>query len=208
MTRPIESAAMIMALALSACAGEEASEEMTDLEAAETSEEMIDLEAAETSEPMTAISRAASTVQSELLADLSQLHEKYVDLAEAIPESDYGWRPADGVRSVSEVFMHVAAANVGIAMRALEAEAPEGADWYTTEAESITDKATVVGAVGMSFDYLGERIGEISEAQMMGTVDVFGLSTVRAAMTFTLAHAHEHLGQSIAYARVNGVTPP
>ncbi len=198
MTRSLLSTAMIVALALPACAGEEAGQEMTDLEAAQTSEAMTEISEA----------AAASTVQSELLADLSQLREKYVDLAQAVPESDYGWRPADGVRSVSEVFMHVAAANVGIAMRALEAEAPEGADWYTMDAESITDKATVVGAVGMSFDYLAERIGEISEERMTGAVDVFGLSTVRAAMTFTLAHAHEHLGQSIAYARVNGVTPP
>lgn len=200
MTRRFLTAAMALTLAIPACAvdeAEQAGEEMTELEEAET-------------RPMTEVAgaAAASTVQSELVADLGQLRKKYVDLAEATPESDYGWRPADGVRSVSEVYMHVAAANVGIAMRALQLEAPDGADWYTQEAESITDKATVVGAVGMSFDFLASAIDGTSNDQLMEGTDLFGLSTVRAVLTFTLAHGHEHLGQSIAYARMNGVTPP
>lgn len=200
MTRRFLTAAMALALATPACAvdeAEQAGEEMTELEEAET-------------RPMTEVAgaAAASTVQSELLADLGQLREKYVGLAEAMPESDYGWRPAEGVRSVSEVFMHVAAANVGIVMSALELEAPEGADWYTQEAESITDKATVVGAVGISFDFLASAIDGTSDDQLMEDTDLFGLSTLRAVLTFTLAHGHEHLGQSIAYARVNGVAPP
>lgn len=201
MTKPLLTGAMILALAIPACTMEESGE---------ASGEMTELEEAQASEPMTEMTGAAtaSTVQSELLADLSQLREKYVGLAEAMPESDYGWRPADGVRSVSEVYMHVAAANVGIVMAALEAEAPQGAGWYTMDAETITDKGTVVGALGMSFDYLAEAIEGTSRDQLRGAVDLFGLSTVRAVLTFTLAHGHEHLGQSIAYARSAGVTPP
>ena len=200
MKRQLLTAAMALALATPACAVDEAEQ---------TGAEMTELEEAET-QPMTEVTGAAtaSTVQSELLADLGQLREKYVGLAEAMPESDYGWRPADEVRSVSEVYMHVAAANVGIVMRALELEAPEGADWYTEDAESITDKATVVGAVGMSFDFLAGAIEGTSADQLMGGADLFGLSTLRAVLTFTLAHGHEHLGQSIAYARMNGVAPP
>ena len=152
---------------------------------------------------------AQSTVQSELLGDLGSLHEKYVGLAEAMPESAYGWRPGEGVRSVSEVYMHVASANIGLVARVMGTDPPAGVEgWYGQDAESITDKATVVGALAASFDYMAEAIGATGDDGWGEGVDLFGATSVRGAMTFTLAHCHEHLGQSIAYARVNGVVPP
>ena len=152
----------------------------------------------------------SSTVQSELLNDLATLREKYVGLADATPESDYGWRPAEGVRSVSEVYMHVVAANFGLVSTVMGTEPPEGTDaaWYGQDAESITDKATVVEALGASFDYMAAAIESTGDDAWDNAVDLFGPNSVRGAMTFTLAHCHEHLGQSIAYARSNGVVPP
>ena len=215
MTREFATVALIFALALPACASEETNEaeggeEMTQLNEAEQSEQMTELSEAERSEEMTEMAAAASTVQSELLADLSQLRDKYTGLAEAMPESDYGWRPADGVRSVSEVYMHVAAANVGIVMRAMGTELPEGDAyaWYDEDAESLAGKAAVVAALGASFDYLAAAIEGTSDDNLVEAMDLFGLSSLRAVLTFTLAHCHEHLGQSIAYARSNGVAPP
>lgn len=150
-----------------------------------------------------------STVQSELLADLGTLREKYVGLAESMPVSAYGWRPAEGVRSVSEVFMHVAAANFGLVSRVAGTTPPEeAAAWYGQDAESITDKATVVQAVGASFDFMAEAIAATGDDRWPEGIELFGATSVRGAMTFTLAHCHEHLGQSIAYARMNGVVPP
>ena len=150
-----------------------------------------------------------STVQSELLADLGTLREKYVGLAEAMPESAYGWRPAEGVRSVSEVYMHVASANFGLVSRVAGTTPPEeAAAWYGQDAESITDKATVVQAVGASFDFVAEAIAATGDDRWPEGIELFGATSVRGAMTFTLAHCHEHLGQSIAYARMNGVVPP
>ena len=201
MKRELLTTAMLLALALPACAGEEAGE-------GAGTEEMTELN--EAGQPMTELNMAASTIQSELLADLGQLREKYVGLAEAMPESAYGWSPGEGVRSVSEVFMHVAAANVGLTMGVLGTDPPAGDDssWYGREAESITDKEAVVAAVGASFDYLAAAIEGASDDKVMEATDMFGLGSVRAALVFTLAHCHEHLGQSIAYARSNGVTPP
>ena len=228
--------ALVLAMTLPACAGGEggegaATEDMTELNEAgqamtelnEAGQAMTELNMAAStvqSELLADLAQlcevgeqlrlAASTVQSELLADLAQLRDKYVGLAEAMPESAYGWSPGEGVRTVSEVYMHVAAANVGLAMGALGTDPPEGDDaaWYGREAESITDKAAVVAAVGASFDYLAAAIEGTSDEKVMEATDMFGLSSVRAVLIFTLAHCHEHLGQSIAYARSNGVTPP
>ncbi len=155
---------------------------------------------------------STSTVQSEMLADLAVVRDKYVRLAEAMPESDYGWRPAEGVRSVSEVYMHIVSANFGIVMGALQAPPPESADpaWYDfANAESISDKATIVEALGASFDYVAEVIEGTSDARLQEAVNLFGGdSSVRGALMLVATHCHEHLGQSIAYARTNGVTPP
>lgn len=185
--------AAICVLALAACAPADVGE-------GEAAEEMAADDAAAT---------ATSTVQSELLADLGDVRGKYVGLAEAMPESAYGWRPGDGVRSVSEVYMHVAAANIGLVARVMGTDPPMGVEgWYGDNPESVTDKATVVAALGASFDYMAEAIEGTSGDAWAQDIELFGATSVRGAMTFTLAHCHEHLGQSIAYARVNGVTPP
>lgn len=194
MYRPVF--AVICALALTACAPGGAG----DGEAVDAADEMAagDESAA-----------VQSTVQSELLGDLANLRDKYLGLAEAMPESDYGWRPGEGVRSVSEVYMHVAAANIGLVARVMGTDPPAGVEgWYGQDAESITDKPTVVAALAASFDYIGEALEATADDAWGQGVELFGATSVRGAMTFTLAHCHEHLGQSIAYARVNGVVPP
>ena len=188
--------AVMCVLALAGCAPAETGE----------AEAEGDMEAAEEAAVST------STVQSEMLADLAVVRDKYVQLAEAMPESDYGWRPAEGVRSVSEVYMHIVSANFGIVMGALQAPPPESADpaWYDfANAESISDKATIVEALGASFDYVAEVIEGTSDARLQEAVNLFGGdSSVRGALMLVATHCHEHLGQSIAYARTNGVTPP
>lgn len=168
-------------------------------------------EAAPEDMPAEEATASGPTAQSELLADLAELSDKYLALAEATPESDYGWRPSEGIRSVSEAYMHVVVGNFGIVSRVLGSSPPEGADpaWYGEDAESITDKATVVEALGASFEYMAEMIESTSDEQMMEALDLFGRSlSVRGGLTFALSHCHEHLGQSIAYARSIGVVPP
>ena len=196
--------AVICAIALAGCAPGGAGDGEAG-EAAEAAEAGAADEMAAGAESMA----AQSTVQSELLGDLGNLREKYVGLAEAMPESDYGWRPAEGVRSVSEVYMHVAAANIGLVARVMGTDPPAGVEaWYGDDPESITDKPTVVAALAASFDYIAEALEGTADDDWGAAVDLFGPTSVRGAMTFTLAHCHEHLGQSIAYARVNGVVPP
>ena len=155
---------------------------------------------------------STSTLQSEMLADLGELRDKYLDLADAMPESAYGWRPADDVRSVSEVYMHIVAANIGIVTSALQVPPPAMADpaWYDFQnAESIIDKVVIGEALAASFDYVAEVVQNASDTRLQEAVDLFGgESSVRGALLLVLTHCHEHLGQSIAYARMNGVTPP
>jgi uncharacterized damage-inducible protein DinB len=157
-----------------------------------------------------AVPAASQTLQSEMALDVRAVGEKYVALAEAMPESAYDWRPQEGVRSVSEVFMHVAAANMGLPANFMGVTPPAGysMEWFGG-AERITDKAEVVRHLRTAFEHLAEALEGLSDEQLQQAVTVFGRETnwIGAAM-LTQTHTHEHLGQTIAYARVNGVTPP
>jgi uncharacterized damage-inducible protein DinB len=135
-------------------------------------------------------------------------------LAEAMPEATFGWRPTDGVRSVSEVYLHAAFANY-ICVTVSGGTVPEDVgfvmdfskanDWDT----QTTDKAAVIEKMNESFDILKKRITELTQEDLDREVEVFGMTmSVRNFMISMIAHSHEHLGQGIAYARMNDVIPP
>jgi hypothetical protein len=151
----------------------------------------------------------------DLLRDVGDVKSKLVSLAEAMPESTYDWRPMDGVRSMAEVYKHVVSDNYLLAAVAGH-PAPEstgimGDDYGTAlayEARSMS-KAEIVAAVKASFDHLEMALGAASMEDLMGNVKVFGQDmTGRGLWILTVTHLHEHLGQSIAYARSNRIAPP
>jgi uncharacterized damage-inducible protein DinB len=155
------------------------------------------------------------TVVADLLRDVGEVKEKMVGLAEAMPEDVYAWRPAEGVRSTVEVFKHLASDNYLLSAAeghaAPDATGIRGDDYRTAqafEARTMT-KAEAVETLRASFDHVEEAIGATSEARLGETLQVFGGSmTVQRLWVMTVTHMHEHLGQAIAYARMNGVVPP
>jgi len=130
--------------------------------------------------------------------------DKLIDLAEAIPADKYGWRPADGVRSVSEVLMHVALGNFFIP-GALGIDPPT--DVPTDGEKTVTTKDEVIALLKRSFDHV-DRI-DLDSSKHDELVQLFGNEWPRRRVLLLLmAHHHEHLGQMIAYARSNDVVPP
>lgn len=127
-----------------------------------------------------------------------------VQLAGAIPEDKYGWRPMEGVRSVSEVIMHIAGANYFFAGR-LGTPPPEGLDLENME--KTTDKAKCSAALEASIEHLSKAFDAVADPG--AKADIFGREgTVEDMMLIALSHVHEHFGQLIAYARSNQVVPP
>lgn len=145
-----------------------------------------------------------SGVRAELLHDLDDVQKKIVTLALAIPADRYSWRPVRGVRSVSEVYMHMAGGNYTLVSFVGDKPVLD-----TRSFERITDKTRVVEELRRSFDFLRDAIVNTSDADLDKPIRMFGNdSTERAAFMMALNHLHEHLGQSVAYARMNGVVPP
>jgi uncharacterized damage-inducible protein DinB len=147
---------------------------------------------------------APKGVRADMLAQLDDAASKLEQLAGAIPEDKLAWRPAQGVRSVGEVLMHVSGGNYFIPTFAgvkAPADAPQG--------ENAADRATAIAQMKRSFDHVRAAIRAASDADLDKPTTMFGMQTTyRNVYLTTITHAHEHLGQLIAYARSNGVTPP
>lgn len=152
-------------------------------------------------------STGGAGVKADMTMWIKDAEDKLIQLAEATPEAGYAWRPNKDVRTTGEVFMHVAAANLG-APSFWGVKPPEGFDFMTYE-KSMSKKADVLKALKDSFAHMEAGFAATADADMDKPVDLFGMkTTVRGGYMLLLSHAHEHLGQSIAYARSNNIVPP
>lgn len=156
---------------------------------------------------MGAKSDASSGFKANYFEALDHLEKETVALAEAAPQEKYSWRPGEGVRSVGEVFMHMAGGNYSYA-RMAGATIP--ADINPREFEkSATDKAKTVDTLKKSFAFLRQTAQNLSDADLAKPVKIYGKdSNVMNVLLISVTHQSEHLGQSIAYSRQIGVVPP
>ncbi len=150
---------------------------------------------------------SAGDFKQEALNRVDALEKKFVGLAETVPQSAYEWRPMEGVRSVSELYLHVTGANYGLT-RFIGTPPPEGFSFKGFE-KSTTAKSEIAPKLKASFAHLRSAIEDLDLAKAEEPVKMFGGSTTqRGAVLNLLEHLSEHLGQSIAYARTNNVVPP
>jgi uncharacterized damage-inducible protein DinB len=149
----------------------------------------------------------SSGPRAEFLEEIAYYEQRYTRLAEAVPADKYSWHPAEGVRTIGEVYTHIVAANYGIA-RALGTVPPAGLDFKSIAAMS-GDKAKTVQALKDSFAHFRNAILALSDADADKPQKMSGRQTTqRGAFIMITGHMGEHLGQSIAYARMNGIVPP
>jgi uncharacterized damage-inducible protein DinB len=146
-------------------------------------------------------------LRASVVHQIGEAQKKLTALAEAMPAEKYSWRPGAGVRSVGELLMHVAGGNYLFAST-WGAKVPEGVNPRGFEKDA-GDKAKTLAALRQSFDFLNQAVAALPDADLGRSVDFFGHPvTTWDLIVIAATHAHEHLGQSIAYARSNGVVPP
>jgi DinB family protein len=155
---------------------------------------------------------AALEVRKRFVMDLDTLQSKFLALGDAIPADKYAWRPAPRVRSVGEVFMHVASEYYVYAPMsyggARSPVIPRGPDSFKTF-EAKSTKADVQKHLKEGFAYAKQTIEGLDPAAITGTKKMFGGDHTIIETSFIMTDdLHEHLGQLIAYARMNGVVPP
>ena len=132
--------------------------------------------------------------------------QQLVALAEATPEEKFGWRPAPGVRSASEVYMHIAIANfypLSVTGPAMPAELKQEME------KSVTSKAEVISWLKRSLDAVKQAHLAVKPADLSRKVHIADRdATVDGMYLRIIVHANEHMGQLIAYARMTGVALP
>jgi len=129
-----------------------------------------------------------------------------IALAEATPPEKFSWRPAAGVRSTSEIYMHIAAPNFYL----LSITGPKmPADMTDDMEKRVTDKAEVINWLKRSLDAVKTARAEVKPKDLKRKVKIDDReATVDGMYLRTIVHANEHMGQLVAYARMTGVVPP
>jgi hypothetical protein len=146
-------------------------------------------------------------MKGQALVDLQGVQKKFVDLANALPADKLTWRPSPDSRSFAEVFLHVAGERYGI-LGLMGTTPPAGFDGKTFE-KSTTDHARIVEELNKSWDFTQKAINGMSNADFAKLLPKLGPQANAGDVIYILvADAHEHLGQSVAYARENGIVPP
>jgi uncharacterized damage-inducible protein DinB len=132
--------------------------------------------------------------------------QQLVALAEATPPEKFAWRPAPGVRSTSEVYMHIVLANfylLSVTGPKMPADLKEGMD------KSVTSKADVISWLKRSLDAVKQAHLAVTPKDLQRKVHIVDRdATVDGMYLRIIVHANEHMGQLVAYARMTGVAPP
>ena len=135
----------------------------------------------------------------------SHVSRQLLALAEATPAEKFSWRPAPGVRSIGEVYMHIDIANVYL----LSVTGPKEPAVEVSMEKTVTQKADVIDWLKRSLDAVATARAQLKPADYQRKVSIYGkVVTVDGMYLRIIVHANEHMGQSIAYARMNGIVPP
>jgi len=151
------------------------------------------------------------SLQESQVADIETMKDKFIGLAQEFDESQYDWRPMDGVRSVRDV-LGLIIAECHVFPVAWGHEPPAGAgSGFGAELRraSALPRAEIISELNSAFDHLIGVVRGMDEAERTSASDYFGRPMqIDANIVISMGDMHEHLGQLIAYARTNHVVPP
>jgi uncharacterized damage-inducible protein DinB len=156
---------------------------------------------------------AQASAGADLSLVLHDLEDHIMALAKAVPEEKYSWKPAEGVRSFRQVFLHIANGNqllLNVAMNSPDGDGLKKLIGEQTKNEAAAaTKEKVLAALSESFAAIHGALDRARPATLTRAVDFFGTpATTNAVLIDLETHMAEHLGQAIAYSRMNGIVPP
>ena len=130
-----------------------------------------------------------------------------IALAEATPQEKFSWRPAAGVRSTGEVYMHIALSNFML-LGATGMTIPADAKREKLE-QQTTSKSEIISWLKRSLEAVQTNRATLTSAQLARRVKIANTTaTIAGIYLRIIIHANEHVGQLIAYARMNWIVPP
>jgi uncharacterized damage-inducible protein DinB len=131
----------------------------------------------------------------------SNMQDKIMKSAEAMPESGYSYRPTKDVRSFAEVLTHLADISYILCSNA-KGEAPPAAS------AGKGSKTEIVGYLKGSFEYCDGVYAGFADARLNAPADFFGHKTNKMfILTQVGNHDALHYGNLVTYLRLNGLVP-
>jgi len=150
---------------------------------------------------------AAAAAKASFLADIDTVSSKFIQLAQAFPQDKYSWRPMEGVRSVAEVLMLAATEGYGFIPTTFGAK--PNMPGSREELAKVTDKTQIIDHLNKGFAYAKQQLQTVDASTLTGKRKMMGRDmSIIDGMLFVGGDLHEHLGQLIAYARMNKIVPP
>jgi uncharacterized damage-inducible protein DinB len=157
--------------------------------------------------PTAAAAQNGAAVRDEMMRHFDESMSKVIALAGAMPADKYTWKPSEPSMPVGHVYAHIARYNFWYLTQEMKLPGATGIGIDTLEA--MRDKAQIVALLRRSADHVRKGVAAMPNAQLDAPTTLYGRSVPQWAVLVQLvAHMNEHLGQSIAYARSNNVTPP
>src|SRR3984885_6889845 len=131
----------------------------------------------------------------------SNMQDKIMKSAEAMPESKYSYRPTKDVRSFAEILNHVGDISY-ILCSNVKGEAPPAM------AAAKSSKAEITAYAKGVFDYCDGVYSGFTDAHLNAPADFFGVKTNKMfILTQVGNHDALHYGNLVTYLRINGVVP-
>jgi uncharacterized damage-inducible protein DinB len=157
--------------------------------------------------PAAASAQNGKAVADEMMRHFDESMSKIIALANAIPADKYLWKPSEPAMPVGHVYAHIARYNFGYLSNEMKLPAAAGIGLDTLEA--MRNKEQIVALLRRSNDYVKASVAKMSATDLDARTSLYGRQVPQWAVLVQLvAHMNEHLGQSIAYARANNITPP
>ena len=157
--------------------------------------------------PLAHAQEVAEEMKAGFLGRFNYGANRLMQLAEALPEETFAFQPGDGAMSMERVFMHIIRYNYLYPEMSMGVDAPAGID--LDNLEDMTGKAAVLAHLEDSIEHVRTLVNGMSAEDLTAKTELYGGETIKLNVLMQLqAHMAEHLGQLLAYTRMNNVTPP
>lgn len=149
---------------------------------------------AQTADPMTAGAKAQFRVVKDFI----------IRAAQKVPEDVFAFRPTPDVRTMGEIFGHVADGFLNMCATAGGGKPPR-----TNIEKSVSGKADLAKALTEGAEYCDSVFAAMDDKKGLETVPFYFGPTPRVSVLyFAVAHGYEHYGNLVTYMRLKNIVPP
>ncbi|HUP03431.1 MAG TPA: DinB family protein [Bryobacteraceae bacterium] len=124
--------------------------------------------------------------------------------AAKIPDNLWSFQPTPDVRTVAQLFAHIADGQYEFC-----GVAAEGKSVSKNIEKTKKTRAEIEAALKEAFAYCDAAYGKMTDANAADLAPFIGMRITRlGVMDFNIAHTMEHYGNLVTYMRLKGIVPP